>query len=36
VGLAGVGRPEHGRDVPDAPAPRAGGRIHGMCGRGLF
>ena len=24
VGLAGVGRPEHGRDVPGAPAPRAG------------
>ena len=27
--LAGICRPEHGGDVPDAPAPRAGGRIHG-------
>ena len=28
VRLAGIGRAEHGGDVPGAPAPRAGRRIH--------
>ena len=32
MGLAGIRRPEHGGDVPGAPAPRARGSIHDLIG----